>query len=325
MKLQRQGRIGFYIGAYGQEASHVAAGFAFEPRDWIVPAYRQVGIALLRGASPADLIHQLFGNAKDPIRGAQMPCHYSLRSINFASISSPIATQVPHAVGVAMAAKYKGDPVVACTFLGDGGTSEGEFHVGMNFAGVYQAPVVIIIENNQWAISCPANEQTASESFAIKARAYGFEGWLVDGNDPLAVFAATKKAVDKARDGGGPTLIENHTYRLFSHSSSDDAGRYQPREMYEEAVKKDPLIRYRTYLEEREVWSQAWEDGFSERFRDEINAVIREAEETPRPDPSTIFDNVFAERTPALERQWRELEEELKERTSWEEEGEFPL
>ena len=138
-----------------------------------------------------------------------------------------------------MAAKYKGDSMVAGTYLGEGGTSEGDFHVAMNFAGLYKAPVVFIVENNQWAISCPAKGQSGSENFAIKAKAYGFDGVLVDGNDPLAVYETTKKAVDKARNGGGPTLIESYTYRLFSHSSSDDADRYRPKKEYEEALAYD--------------------------------------------------------------------------------------
>lgn len=325
MKLQRQGRIGFYIGAYGQEASHVASGYAFAERDWFMPAYRQIGIAFLRGVRIADLVNQLFGNAEDIIRGAQMPCHYALRDQHFGSISSPIATQLPHAVGFAMAAAYKKDDIVVGTYLGDGGTSEGEFHVAMNFAGVYKAPVVFIVENNQWAISCPADEQTASENFAIKAKAYGFEGLLVDGNDPLAVYVATKQAVEKARAGGGPTLIENHTYRLFAHSSSDDAGRYQSEELYNKALELDPMIRYRKYLEDRGVWTQAWEDELSEAFRKELSGAIARAEDIPRPDPETLFDHVFAERTPTLQAQWDALKDELPQRESWEDEGEFPL
>ncbi len=325
MKLQRQGRIGFYIGAYGQEASHIASAYAFRKQDWIFPSYRELGVMLLRGISMQEIVNQIYGNSEDHTQGAQMPCHHSFRKANFVSISSPIATQIPQAVGMAMAAKYKGDKVIAGVYLGDGGTSEGDFHVAMNFAGVYQAPVVFIVENNQWAISCPAHEQTASDGFAIKAKAYGFEGLRVDGNDVLAVYEATKRAVEKARQGKGPTLIENVTYRLFSHSSSDDASRYQNKQEYEQALKCEPLIRYRNYLQEQGIWNEAWEKEISEDFKKEVDVAIKTAEKQPRPDPSTLFTHVYATSNPLLEEQQRLLQEELKERESWEEEGAFPL
>lgn len=325
MKLQRQGRIGFYIGAYGQEASHVASAFALKPQDWVFPSYRELGILLHRGINFEQLMHQLYGNAKDHTQGAQMPCHFSYRQANFISISSPIGTHVPQAVGAAMAASYKGDKTVVAVYLGDGGTSEGDFHVALNFAGVYKAPVVIIVENNQWAISCPSSEQTASDNYAIKALAYGVEGVRVDGNDVLAVYEQTAKAVEKARSGGGPTLIENVTYRLFSHSSSDDADRYRDKPEYQEALKREPLLRYRHYLQAQKIWSEGWEAELREKFSAEISAAIEKAEQAPRPEPLTLFENVFAESYSLLDEQKRLLAEELQERSSWEDEGAFPL
>lgn len=325
MKLQRQGRIGFYIGAYGQEASHVASAQALRKQDWVYPSYRELGVLLLRGIPVQQIVHQLYGNASEHTLGAQMPCHYSFRQANFVSISSPIGTHLPHAVGTAMAAKYKGDDVVTCSYIGDGGTSEGDFHVALNFAGVYKAPTIIIVENNQWAISCPSNEQTSSPSYAIKAMAYGMEGVRVDGNDVLAVYSETRKAVEKAKRGDGPTLIENVTYRLFSHSSSDDADRYRDKVEYEAALKNEPLLRYRKYLGAQKIWNEKWESDFSEKFKEEVNEAIKRAEAAPRPDTSSIFERVFAQTHPILDEQQALLKEELKERQSWEEDGAFPL
>ena len=329
MNLQRQGRIGFYIGAYGQEASHCATAFAFKNSDWVFPSYRELGVLFLRQVSMTDIVNQLYGNAADNTQGAQMPCHYAFRDKNFVSISSPIATQWPQAAGAAMAAKYRKTGDVTFSYIGDGGTSEGDFHVGCNFAAVYNAPVVFIVENNQWAISCPASEQSKSETYAIKAKAYGFDGVLVDGNDPLALYHVTKEAADKARNGGGPTLIESKTYRLFSHSSSDDHGRYHDKEAYEAALKNEPLIRYRKYLTDRKVWNQGWEDEIAAATRDELSTAIKEAEKIGRPEPRTLFENVYDESTMQLEEQWMQLKEEMAERErlniKGEAEGAFPL
>jgi TPP-dependent pyruvate/acetoin dehydrogenase alpha subunit len=210
--------------------------------------------------------------------------------------------------------------------MGDGGTSEGDWHVAMNFAGVYNAPCVFICENNQWAISCNSKDQTKSESYAIKAVAYGFEGIRVDGNDPLAVYEATRAAVEKARAGGGPTLIESYTYRLFAHSSSDDASKYRDDAEYQDALKKEPVGRYRKFLQDRNLWTQEWEDGIVETFREELSTAIENAENAPPPNPRTMFEGVYAETHPLLEEQWRMVEEEIDERGgSWENEGEFPL
>jgi pyruvate dehydrogenase E1 component alpha subunit len=217
LKLQRQGRIGFYVPCEGQEASHLGTAAAMEDSDWIFPAYRQPGILFLRGAPLQEVVDEWYGNDGDICKGGQMPCHYSFRSIHFVSISSPIGTQMTHAAGAGMAAKYRGDDTVFMSYIGDGGTSENEFHCAMNFAAVYKAPVVYVCENNQWAISTPLEMQTASETMAIKAQAYGMPGVRVDGNDVLAVYQVTKEAVDRARRGEGPTFIETVTYRMGPH------------------------------------------------------------------------------------------------------------
>jgi pyruvate dehydrogenase E1 component alpha subunit len=196
---QRTGKIGFYVPTIGQEASHVASAAAMEASDWIFPSYRDVGIALWRGVPVREIADQLFGNARDLTKGRQMPVHYSFPKGIFVSVSSPIGTQIVQATGAAMAAKIRGDRRVVSVYFGDGATSSNDFHTGLNFAGVFKAPVVFICENNQWAISIPVHCQTACPTMAQKAVAYGFDGVRVDGNDALAVYTATKAAVDKAR------------------------------------------------------------------------------------------------------------------------------
>src|SRR5262245_9601584 len=208
LTLQRQGRIGFYGTATGEEAAVIGSAFALRADDWIFPALRQGGAALLRGYPLVEYISQCMGNSMDATKGRQMPSHYCYRPANFVSWSSCIGTQIPHAVGAAWAMKIEKKDSIAVAYMGDGATSEGDFHVAMNFAGVFKIPVVFFCQNNQWSISVNIKQQTASESIAIKAVAYGFEGVRVDGNDVLAVYQATKEAVDNARQGKGPSLIE---------------------------------------------------------------------------------------------------------------------
>ncbi len=311
--LQRQGRIGFYLAGEGQEAIMIGMAYALDDDDWMFPHYRDQGAALVRGATIEQLVHQCFGNAEDAVKGRQMPVHYSFRDMNFVSISSPLATQIPQAVGTAYGMKLKGKKDVVLTSFGDGSSSEGDFHVAMNFAGVFKVPCVFVIENNHWAISVPLKFQTASETFAQKADAYGFEGVRVDGNDILAVYNAVKQAVDKARSGGGPTLVEVVTYRLSSHSTSDEASRYQPDEEVEEWKKKDPIDRFAKYLKSRKLLTDKKIKQIEKEADEEVKAAVKAAEDVGPPDPQTIFDEVYAERTPRLERQWKMLQEELGE------------
>jgi len=260
LSLQRQGRIGFYGPSLGQEAAIVGAAFAMEPRDWIFPQYREPGAALVRGMPLSHLVAQFFGNALDPIQGRQMPCHYAYRAGNFMSISSVVGSQIPLAVGAAWAATIRKDPVACLVYFGDGGTSTADFHVGMNFAGVFHAPVVFLCNNNQWAISLPVARQTASETIAQKAAAYGFDGVRVDGMDALAVVAAVRDAQRKARAGGGPTLVEAVTYRLGPHSSSDDPTRYRDEKEVEAWRRHDPIDLLRTHLVAKGFWDPAAEE-----------------------------------------------------------------
>ena len=225
--LQRQGRIGFCVDSSGQEACQIGSSFALSPNDWIFPYYRDSGMCLVKGLTLKQLIDHVMANEEDASIGRQINVHWTSRDLNIVSSSSCVANRLTHAVGTAYAMKYKNRKNVCLTSFGDGTTSQGEFHTAMNFAGVWKAPVIFLCQNNQYAISMPQRYQTASESIAIKAEAYCFEGVQVDGNDILAVYIATKAAVDKARTGGGPTLIEALTYRFGGHSSSDDPTRYR--------------------------------------------------------------------------------------------------
>jgi len=301
--LQRQGRIGFYVPSIGEEASQVGSAMALEPQDWVLPAYREPGCALWRGLPLSLLVAQSFGNSLDIMKGRQMPSHYGYRAINYVTASSPVGTQVPHGVGVAWAAKIRGDPIVALVYFGDGATSQGDFHAGMNFAGVFKTPTVLFCKNNQWAISVPVSRQTAAKTLASKAAAYGFEGVRVDGNDVLAVYAATKDAVDKARAGGGPTMIEAVTYRLGPHSSSDDPTRYRTKEEVEYWQARDPIERMRKFLQVKGLWTKAWDDELRREVDDLLTETIKEVEKAPGPALETMFTDVFEEMPPHLQSQ----------------------
>ena len=306
LSLQRQGRIGFYVPSTGEEACQVGSALALNPEDWVFPAYREPGCALARGLDLKLMIAQEYGNSLDVSKGRQMPNHFGWRSINYVSASSPVGTQIPHAVGTAWAAKIRGEKIVALAYFGDGATSGNDFHVGMNFAGVFKTPTVFFCKNNQYAISLPLSRQTATKTLSQKALAYGFEGVRVDGNDLLAVYAATKASVDKARGGGGPTMVEAVTYRLGPHSSSDDPTRYRPKEEVAEWQRQDPVERMRKYLELKGLWSQDREDALRKELDDQITATIREVERAPPPALETLFADVFADLTPALQEQMAE-------------------
>ncbi len=326
MKLQRQGKIGFYVPALGQEASHIGSAAALTADDWVFPSYRDPGIALLRGAALVELMHQCYGNAADNTHGRQMPVHYSFKKIHFVSISSPIGTQIIQAVGVAMAMKAQQQPQVAMTWFGDGATSSNDFHTGMNFAGVFASPCVFVCENNGWAISVPLEGQTASATMAAKAEAYGMPGVRVDGNDVLAVYVAAKQAVDRARGGHGPTLIETVTFRMGGHSSSDDASRYRDPQVCEVWKQRDPIVRFRRWLEQEKLLTPAQDAQIQGACEAELKTAIDTAEKVGPPAVSTMFDDVFAARTPQLEQQWAGLKDALQRGVvSKGHHGEFPL
>src|SRR5437899_9882931 len=307
MTLQRQGRVGFYGACTGQEAATLASAIAREASDWIFPALREGGAMLLRGFPLVPYLCQIFGNAGDETKGRQMPSHMASKSVNQVSWSSCIGTQLPQAVGAAMAARIKGDGTVIAAYMGDGATSEGDFHVAMNFAGVFKAPVVFVCQNNHWAISVPSSKQTASESIAVKASAYGFPGVKVDGNDAVAVYLAVKEAVDRARNGGGPTLVECETYRIGAHSSSDDPTRYRDEREVEAWKKRDPIDALRARLTGWAMWSAREEDELRAQVLEQVNAAIAEAEKKPDPPRESLFEDVYANVPWSLREQREEL------------------
>lgn len=295
LSLQRQGRIGFYAPSSGQEAAQIGSACALRDDDWVLPTYRDTAVAIFRGVPIPLLFDHLLGNSRDEMKGRQMPNHWGYREINFVSVAATIAAHLPVATGIAMGMKYRKEDRVVMAFHGDGATSEGDFHAAYNFAGVFKAPIIFICENNGWAISLPSSKQTASRSFAEKAEAYGFTGLRVDGNDVLAVYKAARDAVDRARKGKGPTMMECITYRMGPHSTSDDPNRYRTKEEIEEWKRKDPIERFRTYLEKRGIWTKDYEQQLSKENDDLIVSSIRDEEKEPRPEIRTMFEDVYAE------------------------------
>src|SRR5262245_26985407 len=309
MRLQRQGRLGFYMLSFGEEATHMAV-YALRESDWIFPSYREPGAAFLRGYTLKEYVCQLFGNVGDAVKGRQMPVHHSIRRLNFVSVSSPVGTQIPQAAGMAMAARISGKDDVAICYFGEGATSTGDFHVGMNFAAVFKAPVIFFCRNNGWAISVPRERQTASKTFAQKAIAYGMPGVRVDGNDVLAVIQVTAEAVARARAGEGPTFIEAMTYRRGGHSSSDDPSVYRKPEEPRQWEPKDPLERLRRYLARKGLWDEAWEKELREETDAAVTLVVNNVGGMVAPPVETLFDDVFEERPWHLDEQLRWLMEQ---------------
>ncbi len=306
MTLQRQGRISFYGAVTGQEGAVVGSVLALAEEDWIVPALREGGAILLRGYPLSRYVNQLFGNAGDITKGRQMPCHPDGRSVRYVTMSSCVGSQIPHAVGMAWAAKLKGDPVVVIGYMGDGATSEGDFHVAMNFAGVFQVPVILFCQNNQFAISVSVSRQTASETIAVKGEAYGIPGYRVDGNDVLAVYALTRDLRARVLSGGGPVFVEALTYRIGAHSSSDDPSRYRDETITEAWKQKDPILRLRRFLRTAGILSEGEEREMTEAFDREIRKAVEEAETLPPPPPATLFTDVFHDLPPHLAEQQAE-------------------
>ncbi|MEO0325318.1 MAG: thiamine pyrophosphate-dependent dehydrogenase E1 component subunit alpha [Myxococcota bacterium] len=295
MMRQRQGKVGFYGAITGQEATPIAAGFSLKTQDWVFPALRESAIMLVRGFPLTRYIAQVYGNAGDVLKGRQMPSHMSGRAVNQVAWSSCLGPQLPQAVGAAMAAKRRGDDAVVLGFIGDGATSEPDFHAAMNFAGVFRPPVVLICQNNHWAISVPSEKQTASATFAVKARAYGFPGVRVDGNDVLGTYRVIKEAVQRAREGGGPTFIEALTYRIGAHSSSDDPTRYRSEDEVEAWRQKDPLQRFERFLRGAGHLDDDLRARLEQELEAEIKAAITEVEAMPRPATETLFEDVYAD------------------------------
>jgi len=313
LTLQRQGRIGFYGEARGQEAAVIGTAAALGDEDYIVPALREAGAAIYRGLPLRAYVAQIFGNASDVCKGRQMPCHPGSRAVRYVTMSSCIATQLPHATGMAMAAqrlaeKAQPRPPVVAGYLGDGATSEGDFHVALNFAGVFRAPVVFVCQNNQWAISTPVARQTASRTMAEKALAYGIPGVRVDGNDVLACYVVMREAVFRCRTGRGPQFIEALTYRVGAHSSSDDPTRYRD-ESITAAWRDDrcPLSRFRAFLVGRGLLTDEADASLRASLDAEVRAAVTAEESVPPPPLSTLVEDVYESVPASLAEQLAEV------------------
>ncbi|MFO0611112.1 MAG: thiamine pyrophosphate-dependent dehydrogenase E1 component subunit alpha [Polyangiaceae bacterium] len=307
--IQRQGRIGFYGACTGQEATPIATALALEPSDWVFQALRESSMMLVRGFPLEKYIAQIYGNDLDILKGRQMPSHMSGKEVHQVSWSSVIGPQIPQAVGAAWAAKILKHKTVTVGFMGDGATSQPDFHAGLNFAAVFKTPCVLICQNNHWAISVPSSRQSASLTFAIKGRAYGVPSVRVDGNDVLAVYAAVRPAIDRARRGEGPTFIECLTYRIGAHSTSDDPTRYRSQSEVDEWTKRDPLQRLRRHLDHLGAWDDDREAALEAQLNEEIGRAIAIVESHGPPKRETLFDDVYADVPWHLREQREELAE----------------
>lgn len=298
MRLQRQGRIGTFAPVKGQEAAQIGSIAALRDSDWLVPSYREMAAALWRGLRLEDDLLYTAGYEE----GMVIP-----EDAHMLPICIPIASQCIHAVGVAWGARLKGLDEVAIVYFGDGATSEGDFHEAMNFAGVFEAPVIFFCQNNRFAISVPRDKQTRSETIAQKAVAYGIPALQVDGNDMLACYSATADAAERARSGGGPTFIEALTYRMSVHTTADDPTRYRSDEEVEEWERRDPIPRFRTYLIRKGLMSEQDHDVWVEEAREEVAEAVQRFEEMADGDPVDMFDFCTEERPPYLEQQRNEF------------------
>ena len=303
LSLQRQGRIGTFAPISGQEASQLGAVAVLGPLDWMAPSFRETAAQLWRGVSMEEILLTYGGYSLEGDKG---------ESQNNLPISVPVASQVIHAVGLAWAIQYRKKKEVAMAFLGDGGTSEGDFHEGLNFAAVYQAPVIFVCQNNQWAISVPRKKQTLSKTIAQKAIAYGMPGMQVDGNDVLAVYSAAKEAAERARSGVGPTLIECVTYRMMMHTTADDPKKYRSEEEVESWREKDPITRFQIYLTAKGVLSHKKIEGLESEIKNEIQEGVDRAEAKMKTlqNPIGMFDHAYETMPSHIEEQRQEFEQE---------------
>jgi 2-oxoisovalerate dehydrogenase E1 component alpha subunit len=313
-RAQRQGKISFYMQSLGEEAVSIGQGMALEADDMLFPAYRNQGLFILRNTSLVDLMCQCLSNTRDMCKGRQMPVMYHNRKGNLFSVSGNLATQYPHAVGWAMASAIKGEDHIAASWVGDGSTAEADFHYALTFAAVYQAPVILNVVNNQWAISTFQGFAGGERRpFAARGQGLGIPGIRVDGNDLLAVYTVTQWAAKRAREGGGPTLIEHVTYRGGAHSTSDDPTRYRPKDEWQAFPLGDPVERLKKHLVNEGHWSDEQHEALKEELKETVMAAWKEAisygtmTEGPMLDVSIMFDDVYEEVPQQLKDQCDEL------------------
>lgn len=295
--LNRSGKIPFVISCQGQEAAQVGAAFALDrKKDYVLPYYRDMGVVLTFGMTAKQLMLSGFAKAEDPNSGGrQMPGHFGQKENRIVTGSSPVTTQVPHAVGIALAGKMQNKDLVTFVTFGEGSSNQGDFHEGANFAGVHKLPVILMCENNQYAISVPVEKQLACERVSDRASGYGMPGVTVNGNDPLEVYKAVKEAADRARSGGGPSLIETVSYRLTPHSSDDDDRSYRAPDEVAEAKTNDPIITFGAYLKENGVLNDELEGEINKRVMKLVNEATEYAENAPYAQAETAMNHVYDE------------------------------
>jgi 2-oxoisovalerate dehydrogenase E1 component alpha subunit len=295
--LNRQGKIPFVVSCQGQEATQVGIALALRPGvDNVLPYYRDLGVVLALGMTPLEVFLNLFAKADDPSSGGrQMPNHWGHSDLKIYSHSSPVATQIPHAAGIALASQIKGEDEVTLVTFGEGATSKGDFHEALNFAGIHKLPAIFVCENNRYAISVPLVKQMAIENVADRAAGYGLAGEIVDGQDLQAVYDATARAVARARSGGGATLLEAKTYRLVPHTSDDDDRRYRAREEVAEWKQRDPIQLLKRSLIEQDLWNDERDQALRQEIFDEVSSAQKAAEAAADPVAEHALQHVFFE------------------------------
>jgi 2-oxoisovalerate dehydrogenase E1 component alpha subunit len=313
MKMQRTGKLSFYMRSFGEEAIAIAQTMALKNQDWLFPTYRQPGAQFVRGRDMVSMICHCIGNEEDNVKGRQMPVHYTYREGRYISVSSPVGTQFSQAVGVALASKYKQLDEVTITWIGDGASAEGDYHYALNFASIFKAPVILNVVNNQWAISTHSNFASNNQNFAIRGIPYGIPSIRVDGNDFLALYSVTKWARERAAKDLGPTHIEVLTYRAGAHSSSDDPSRYRPKDSNNHWPGGDPIERLKLHLIQKKDWSEKKHQELEGRIDAEVMDAYKEAVKFgdlangPYPSSDAIFTEVYEKPPWHLLEQWDEM------------------
>ena len=311
VRLQRMGLVGIHAPSEGQEAAMVGTAYALSADDWIFPLYRELPVFIARGVPVSSILDRALCSVDDCLKGRDFAVYGDIR-YRIVPAAIPVGLNIAPAVGFALALKMKGEKQVVMNYFGDGATSKGEFHEALNMAGVFKVPVVFVCQNNQYAISTHVSRQTAAQTLAQKAVAYGFEGVRVDGNDVLACYTAAEKAVSKARGGGGPTLIEAFTYRLGPHTTADDPSRYRSREEETMWRARDPLKRFKNYLIRGGLWSEGDDRALYERLEKMVVEEVERVESKPKLHPSVILDDVYAVPPWYIDEEKQELLEDLK-------------
>lgn len=305
--LQRQGTISFALSSLGEEACSVASAAALSINDWLYPQYRECGVMFWRGFTPQEYVHHMFCNKEDLIKGRQMPNHFGSRKLNVVQVSSPIGTQIPHAAGCAYAMKLQKEDAIALAYFGEGATSEGDFHVGLNFAAVRKAPAIFFCRNNGFAISTPASRQFTSDGVAPQAIGRNIKTYRVDGNDFFAIYETVQKAREICTKGDGPVFIEAMTYRLGAHSTSDDPSVYRQEADVEKNRLICPILRLGLYLEKNKLWDKKNEEEYLQEIKDEVTKAIQVAKETGRPALHSLVEDVYFEVPEKLEAQYEQI------------------